>query len=201
MVVKEKLLQKNLVSLKEHFTEKLNNTTLNFRKKITIIHFLITLTVFGCGSYSFTGASIPEGTETFQVNFFENDAGNTMGSIFEPGLDRDFTTSLQNILQNQTNLQLVSIDGDLVYEGEIIEYRVSPMTATSELTASQNRLSISVNVRFINIKKEEDDFERKFSFYFDYPAETQLLNVKSEAHEIIFERITQDIFNASLAKW
>ena len=44
-----------------------------------------------CGSYSFTGASIPEGTETFQVNFFENDAGNTMGSIFEPGLDRDFT--------------------------------------------------------------------------------------------------------------
>jgi hypothetical protein len=201
MVVKEKLLQKNLVSLKEHFTEKLNNTTLNFRKKITIIHFLITLTVFGCGSYSFTGASIPEGTETFQVNFFENDAGNTMGSIFEPGLDRDFTTSLQNILQNQTNLQLVSIDGDLVYEGEIIEYRVSPMTATSELTASQNRLSISVNVRFINIKKEEDDFERKFSFYFDYPAETQLLNIKSEAHEIIFERITQDIFNASLAKW
>ena len=201
MVVKEKLLQKNLVSLKEHFTEKLNNTTLNFIKKITIIHFLITLTVFGCGSYSFTGASIPEGTETFQVNFFENDAGNTMGSIFEPGLDRDFTTSLQNILQNQTNLQLVSIDGDLVYEGEIIEYRVSPMTATSELTASQNRLSISVNVRFINIKKEEDDFERKFSFYFDYPAETQLLNVKSEAHEIIFERITQDIFNASLAKW
>ena len=172
---------------------------MNFRKKITIIHFLITLTVFGCGSYSFTGASIPEGTETFQVNFFENDAGNTMGSIFEPGLDRDFTTSLQNILQNQTNLQLVSIDGDLVYEGEIIEYRVSPMTATSELTASQNRLSISVNVRFINIKKEEDDFERKFSFYFDYPAETQLLNVKSEAHEIIFERITQDIFNASLA--
>jgi hypothetical protein len=124
-----------------------------------------------------------------------------MGYIFEPGLDRDFTTSLQNILQNQTNLQLVSIDGDLVYEGEIIEYRVSPMTATSELTASQNRLSISVNVRFINIKKEEDDFERKFSFYFDYPAETQLLNVKSEAHEIIFERITQDIFNASLAKW
>ena len=110
-------------------------------------------TFISCGSYSFTGASIPEGTETFQVNFFENDAGNTMGSIFEPGLDRDFTLALQNILQNQTNLQLVSIDGDLVYEGEIIEYRVSPMTATSDLTASQNRLSISVNVRFLNLKK------------------------------------------------
>jgi len=172
---------------------------LNF--KIKIFYILITFLTLGCGSYSFTGASIPVGTETFQVNFFKNNAGNSIGSIFEPGLDRDFTLALQNILQNQTNLQLVTNDGDLIYEGEISEYRVSPMTATSDLTASQNRLSVGINVRFFNIKKEEDDFERKFSFYYDYPAEVQLLNVKSEAHDLIFERITQDIFNASLAKW
>jgi len=93
--------------------------TLNFK---TRIYFgLLALIFLGCGSYSFTGASIPEGTETFQVNFFENDAGNNIGSIFEPGIDRDFTQALQNILQNQTNLQLTSIDGDLVYEGEIID--------------------------------------------------------------------------------
>ena len=172
---------------------------LNF--KIKIFYVLTAFLILGCGSYSFTGASIPEVTETFQVNFFQNDAGNNIGSIYEPGIDRDFTLALQNILQNQTNLQLVSNDGDLIYEGEISEYRVSPMTATSDLTASQNRLSLGVNVRFINIKKEEDNFERKFSFYYDYPAEVQLLNVKSEAHDLIFERITQDIFNASLAKW
>ncbi|MDA9241076.1 LPS assembly lipoprotein LptE [Flavobacteriaceae bacterium] len=172
--------------------------TLNYKIIILIIFSVL---IEGCGNYSFTGASIPEGTESFQVNFFENEAGNSMGSIFEPGLDRDFTIALQNILQNQTNLQLLSSDADLIYEGEIKEYRVSPMTSTSNLQASQNRLSVGINVRFINLKKEEDNFERKFSFYFDYPAETQLLNVKSEAHDIIFERITQDIFNASLAKW
>jgi hypothetical protein len=162
---------------------------------------LLAFLIESCGNYSFTGASIPEGTESFQVNFFENEAGNSMGSIFEPGLDRDFTIALQEILQNQTNLQLVNSDGDLIYEGEIIEYRVSPMTATSNLQASQNRLSIGINVRFINLKKEEDNFERRFTFYYDYPAEGQLLNIKSEAHDLIFERITQDIFNASLAKW
>ncbi|MDB4163881.1 LPS assembly lipoprotein LptE [Flavobacteriaceae bacterium] len=172
--------------------------TLNYK---IIILIIFSVFIEGCGNYSFTGASIPEGTESFQVNFFENEAGNSMGSIFEPGLDRDFTIALQNILQNQTNLQLLSSDADLIYEGEIKEYRVSPMTSTSNLQASQNRLSVGINVRFINLKKEEDNFERKFSFYFDYPAETQLLNVKSEAHDIIFERITQDIFNASLAKW
>ena len=163
--------------------------TLNYK---VIILIIFSVFIEGCGNYSFTGASIPEGTESFQVNFFENEAGNSMGSIFEPGLDRDFTIALQNILQNQTNLQLLSSDADLIYEGEIKEYRVSPMTSTSNLQASQNRLSVGINVRFINLKKEEDNFERKFSFYFDYPAETQLLNVKSEAHDLIFERITQD---------
>ena len=172
--------------------------TLNYK---FIYLLLFVFIIKSCGNYSFTGASIPEGTESFQVNFFENEAGNSMGSIFEPGLDRDFTIALQDILQNQTNLQLVSSDGDLIYEGEITEYRVSPMTATSNLQASQNRLTVGINVRFTNLKKEDDNFERRFIFYYDYPAEVQLLNVKSEAHDIIFERITQDIFNASLAKW
>lgn len=172
--------------------------TLNYK---FIYLLLFVFMIKSCGNYSFTGASIPEGTESFQVNFFENEAGNSMGSIFEPGLDRDFTIALQDILQNQTNLQLVSSDGDLIYEGEITEYRVSPMTATSNLQASQNRLTVGINVRFTNLKKEDDNFERRFTFYYDYPAEVQLLNVKSEAHDIIFERITQDIFNASLAKW
>jgi hypothetical protein len=172
--------------------------TLNYK---FIYLLLFVFIIKSCGNYSFTGASIPEGTESFQVNFFENEAGNSIGSIFEPGLDRDFTIALQDILQNQTNLQLVSSDGDLIYEGEITEYRVSPMTATSNLQASQNRLTVGINVRFTNLKKEDDNFERRFTFYYDYPAEVQLLNVKSEAHDIIFERITQDIFNASLAKW
>ena len=172
--------------------------TLNYK---FIYLLLFVFIIKSCGNYSFTGASIPEGTESFQVNFFENEAGNSMGSIFEPGLDRDFTIALQDILQNQTNLRLVSSDGDLIYEGEIREYRVSPMTATSNLQASQNRLTVGINVRFTNLKKEDDNFERRFTFYYDYPAEVQLLNVKSEAHDIIFERITQDIFNASLAKW
>ena len=168
--------------------------------KLYII-LLIVLHVHGCGNYSFTGASIPEGTKSFQVNLFENNSGNNVGSIFEPGLDRDFTIALQNILENQTNLEMLQSNGDLLYEGEIVEYRVSPMTATANLDAAQNRLTITINVIFTNFNSEEDNFEQRFSFYFDFPAAEQLISVKNEAHEIIFERITQDIFNASLAKW
>ncbi|MEP3838561.1 MAG: LptE family protein [Algibacter sp.] len=164
-------------------------------KYITIL--LLTITCFSCGIYSFTGASIPPGTETFQVNRFENTS-----LLVEPGLENEFKIELEDYILNQTNLTLNPSKGDLIYEGEITDYRISPTTATSENTAAQNRLTISVKLRFFNTKKEEDDLEQSFSFFYDYPASTQLIgSVKTTAHEEIFERITQDIFNATLAKW
>ena len=157
--------------------------------------------VVGCKFYSFTGASIPENAETVQVNLFLNDAANSIGSTFEPGLDRDFTNAMQEVLLNQTNLELTGANGDLIYEGEITEYRVTPTTATAQQTAAQNRLTVSINVRYINTNNEEDNFEKRFSHFYDFPDTAQLQSVKADAHDEIFERITQDIFNESLAKW
>ena len=156
-----------------------------------------TLILFGCGAYSFTGISIDSNTETFQVNYFQNTA-----DLIEPGLDRDFTLALQDIILNQTNLSLVKSNGDIVYEGEIVEYRISPTTATANNTAAQNRLTIGMNVRFINKNDEEADFEKRFSFFYDYEGGAQLIGAqKATAIEEIFERLTQDIINASLANW
>lgn len=171
-------------------------------KKIKhIITLLISATIIlSCGAYNFTGGDV--GTaKTFQVNYFQNYASQNPGSTFEPGMDRDFTNSLTDLILNQTSLQLVKSNGDLLYEGEIVEYRISPMSATAQQNAAQNRLSIGVNVRFFNNTKKDVDFEQRFSFFYDYPANSQLSSVKDEAHQIIFERITQDIFNKSLADW
>ena len=155
----------------------------------------------GCGVYNFTGGNV--GTaKTFQVTRFQNYASQSPGSTFEPGLDRDFTLALQDRIQDQSVLTLVNTgNADLLYEGEIIEFRISPMSATSEQNAAQNRLTMGVKVRFYNNTKEDADFDQRFSFFFDYDANLQLSAVQSEALEIIFERITQDIFNSSLADW
>ena len=158
--------------------------------------FILAITVNSCGSYNFTGAK-PIDAKTFQVNYFQNNA-----DLVEPGIERTFTIKLQEIIQNQTNLNLTSSNGDLLYEGEIVEYRITPMQATAAQTAAQNRLSIAVNVRFSNKNKEADNFEKRFSFFFDYDGATQLVGSKlTEALDVIYERITQDIFNESLAKW
>ncbi|MDN3492855.1 LptE family protein [Winogradskyella bathintestinalis] len=151
---------------------------------------------FGCKvNYSFTG--ITETPETFQVNFFQNNA-----DLVEPGLDRLFTNALQDRIVNQTSAQLVTTGGEVIYEGEIVEYRISPMTATAEIKAAQNRLTISVNVRYINTKDPEKDMEQRFSFFSDYPANAQLNgSIKDIAFDEILERLTQDILNATLADW
>ncbi|MFN7676357.1 LptE family protein [Flavobacterium sp.] len=167
---------------------------MKFLKLLSI--FILTITLNGCGAYNFTGTRKID-AKTFQVNYFQNNA-----ELVEPGIERTFTIELQEIIQNQTNLNLTSSNGDLLYEGEITDFRITPMTATSDQTAAQNRLTIRINVRFSNKNKEADNFEKSFSFFHDYDGSKQLVGpTLSEALDVIFERITQDIFNESLAKW
>jgi hypothetical protein len=172
--------------------------TYKFANSVLLKSFLVGLILFciSCGAYSFTGADTGN-AETFQVNFFQNNA-----PIVEPGIDRQFTLALQDLILNQTNLSLTNSNGDLIYEGEITQYYVAPMTATSNDRAAQQRLTIAVNVRFFNTLEPEKDFEKNFSFYFDFDANSQLVGaVRDEAVNEVFLRITQDIFNESLTDW
>ncbi len=166
-------------------------------KKIEILLLSLVLFTFqSCGIYSFTGADTGAASN-FQVNFFQNTA-----DIVEPGIDRDFTQRLQDLILNQTNLSLTNTGGDLIYEGEIVDFYEAPMTATSDNRAAQNRLTIAVRVRYFNTLDPTKDFERRFSFFYDYSANASLRGpVLETALDEIFTRITQDIFNASLTNW
>jgi len=167
---------------------------MKYIKHILILTF--TTTLLACGAYSFTGGDVGD-AKTYQVNYFQNNA-----ELIEPGLERDFKLALEDLIQNQTNLELVTSNGDLVYEGEITQYRISPTTATAQNTAAQNRMTIAVNVRFYNKTKEENDFEKPFTFFYDYAGSLlPSASIKATAFEEIFDRLTQDIFNASLANW
>ncbi|MDC3260818.1 LPS assembly lipoprotein LptE [Winogradskyella sp.] len=165
-------------------------------KSIKHILLLILVSSFtACGIYSFTG--VTETPETFQVNFFQNNA-----PLVEPGLDIQFTNALQDLIVNQTNSNLVNSSAEVIFEGEIVEYRISPTTATANNRAAQNRLTISVNVKYTNSKDDEKSFEQRFSFFFDYEGDALLTGGQRDtAWEAIFERITQDIFQKALADW
>ena len=168
----------------------------NMNLKYKIVTILTLFFLVSCNvKYNFTGTG-KINAKTFQVNYFQNNA-----EIVEVGIERTFTQKLQNTIQNQTNLDLVPSGGDLLYEGEIVEYRITPMAANANQQSSQNRMTITINVRYSSKNSEEDNFEKRFSFFHDYDANLLPSAVLNEALEIIYERITLDIFNESLAKW
>ncbi|WP_299056468.1 LptE family protein [uncultured Polaribacter sp.] len=167
------------------------------KKIFYFLSFLVSITIVtACGAYSFTGGSTGD-AKTIQIDFFPNQA-----SLVEPTLSQRFTQDLLDLFTRQTNLTTVSANGDLYFSGEITGYRINPMSATSQQTAAQNRLTVTVNVRYANKLIEKDDFEKQFSFYSDFAADAQLSgSVLEAALDEILERITQDVFNASVAKW
>ncbi|WP_405562885.1 LptE family protein [Polaribacter sp. Asnod6-C07] len=155
---------------------------------------LILLTLIECKSYTFKNFDIGN-AKTLQIDFFRNEA-----TLIEPQLSKKFTESLQSLFIEQTKLQLTNTNGDLFFSGEITDYNITPISGISNQTAAQNRLTMSVNVRFENKYNSNKNFEKVFSFYSDFDANAQLSgDLQNNLINQINERITQDILNLSIA--
>jgi hypothetical protein len=172
-------------------------------KGTTYYHFrLISMsTIFlllaqSCGIYSFTGASIPPEAQTLSVQHFPNNA-----ILVEPLLSSSFTAALRDKFMTQTSLRMVDQNGDLAFEGEILDFKTEPMAIQSDQTAALNRLTITVNVRFFNTFDESKSFETRFSQYMDYPSDQDLNAVKDNLIRDIVDMLVDDIFNRAVVNW
>ena len=164
-----------------------------------LYHYIVLLLAVicnGCGIYSFSGASIPAEAKTVSVQYFPNQA-----QLINPTLSNDFTTALRDAVMNQTSLDMVEAGGDLAFEGEIIDYKTTPIAITAGQTAALNRLTITVNVRFVNTFDDSKNFETKFSHYEDYPSDQDLNSVQESLTGTIIEALVEDVFNKALVNW
>ena len=157
---------------------------------------LLAVVCHGCGIYSFSGASIPPEAKTVSVQYFPNHA-----QLINPALSNDFTTALRDAMMNQTSLDMVESGGDLAFEGEITDYRTTPVAITAGQTAALNRLTITVNVRFVNVFDETKSFETKFTHYEEYPSDLELNSVQESLTGAIIEALVEDVFNKALVNW
>ena len=163
--------------------------------RILIIGF-VSIALSACtGGYSFTGGDIGD-AKTVSVANFPNYA-----ELFQPNLSLTFSESLRNIFVQQTRLTLVTFDGDLHFEGEILKYYVEPINAQADAQVAQNRLTIVVNVRFTNKTDETKDFEKTFSRFADFPGNSNLIDVEEELISQINTQLSEDILNAAIANW
>ncbi len=167
--------------------------TVQWRVLLTAVLLLI---LPSCGIYSFTGASIPPEAKTFSVEQFANNA-----LLVEPLLSNIITTALRDRFTSQTTLRQTTTNGDLAFEGEIVDYSVSPVAIQSDQTAALNRLTITVNVRFYNKFEESKNFESRFSQYLDYPSDQDLNVIKDRLIKEITDMLIDNIFNKAVVNW
>lgn len=123
-------------------------------------------------------------------------------------MEQRFTESLKEYYQRNTQLELIRNNGDLQFLGAINRYTLTPISAVASGDpnlpdrAGQMRLTIGVEVEYINMNNEEENLKQNFSFFQDYdPRTTTLLDVENELVEEIFKNIIQDIFTATVANW
>ncbi len=154
------------------------------------------LSFMSCGLYSFTGASIPPEAQTVSIQFFVNRA-----PLIEPTLSPIFTDKLSDQFTTQTNLEMIERNGDLALEGEITDYKITPVSIQADQTAAQNRLTITVNARFTNRYEPDKDFDSKFTQFLDYSSTEDFNSVKDQLINDICDNIAQDIFNKAVINW
>ncbi len=147
-------------------------------------------------SYSFTGASIAPNVKTFSVYYFPNRA-----RLVNPNLSQQFTDGLQEKLIKQTSLNQITESGDLEFSGQITEYDTKPMNIQEGDISALTRLTISIKVKYVNNKDHDSDWEKSFTAYEDFDSNLSLSQEEDRLVVEIIKKLTDDIFNASIANW
>ena len=91
--------------------------------------------------------------------------------------------------------------GDFAFEGEIIGYTSTTSSVSSGDYALQNRLTITVKVKFTNAIDDKMSFNKTFSAYADYDSTRLLTEVQDELITEIVNQLVTDIFQAAASNW
>lgn len=143
-----------------------------------------------------TGASISPEIKTVNIGYFTKTA-----ALGPPSLSQTFTERLKQKFINETSLSVISTSSDLTFQGTITGYTITPQAIQANETAAKNRLSITVNVKFVNSKDEKQNFETSFTRFADYPSTNSLASVEDALITEINEQLVNDIFNKAVINW
>lgn len=159
---------------------------------------LLFLTITACSvAYTFNGASIDYSkTQTISIADFNN-----VAELVHPPLAQDFSEKLKDKYVKQTRLQLLKNNGHLHIEGEIIGYNLTPMAISQDTYSAETKLTVTINVRFINNINPDDDFEKRYTAFQSFDSNRMLTDVQDELLAVILEDIIDNIYNDTVAKW
>jgi len=151
----------------------------------------------GC-KISLSGASIPPEMKTINVLVFENNAPLVVAS-----LSSQFTEELKTRIRNQTALSITPNDAHAVFSGNITGYDITPVAIqdNKQPTAGANRLTIRVQVKYVNNLNPKQSFEESFERFKDFKLVGSLQALEGPLIKDVTAQLTEDIFNRAFAQW
>ncbi|WP_407401356.1 LptE family protein [Chryseobacterium sp.] len=168
-------------------------------------YFLILMICAGSlhSCYSFTGSSLTD-EKTIQINEFPNTA-----PLVNPALAQQFSTSIQNRFLQRTTLKGTKENPDILIEGEIVDYTITPTTISSNtqqtsagiIQESQNKLTITVKVHYENKLHPDVSFDRTYSDEAVFNSSLSQSDIEVSQVKIATDRIINKIFNDIVANW
>lgn len=163
-----------------------------------IIALIAILSTQGCRiSYKLNGAALDYTVyKTVYVSEFPIRA-----ALVYPPLQQTFENELLDYITRNTRLQTVDTNSDLMIEGEITGYTLTPQAVTENAYASKTRLTITVRVKYTDTKQESNDLDQTFSAYRDFDSSEMLTDVQDELCQEISKELVDLIFNATLGNW
>ena len=173
-------------------------------KKFRLLVILVFLGLMFNSCYSFTGSSLSPEMKTVKINTFPNNASNNL-----PSLSQEFTVALQNRFLQRTTLKGAVENPDLLIEGEISDYNITPTsvgTATTTeqgntIQALQNKLTIAIKVHYENKIDPTLSFDRTYSDEAVFNSDLDLNTIETAQVRIVNERIINKIYNDIVANW
>ena len=131
---------------------------------------------------------------------FIADFQNRAEYVYAP-LATEFNQKLKDMFIQQTRLRVVNSGGDLEIDGEITGYNQYNESVDASGYSSKVKLTLTVNVRYVNNTNHEEDFEQQFSAFQTYDSSQLLTAVQDNLITLMVKDITEQIFNATVANW
>jgi hypothetical protein len=169
------------------------------KKEFCFIFFMfsvIVCSISSCKVYSFTGANIPTDIHNFSVELLQNRANNGPAS-----LSQVMTDKIKAKFQTEANLKQVSNDGDLQLKGAITGYAFTSDAPVAGATSGLNKLTITVQIDFVNTKNDKDKWSETFSRFAQYSSSTNITSIEDQLVNDIGNQLMDDIFQKALVKW
>jgi hypothetical protein len=173
------------------------------KTRVLLLLFLGSFSVVLTSCYSFTGSSLSPETKTIQIKNFPNNS-----LLMNANLAQQFSTDIQNRFLQRTTLKGASESPDILIEGEIIDYSITPTTISTAvntpdgtISAAQNKLTIAVKVHYENKVEPDKSFDRIYSDEAAFSSDLDINTIETSQVKVVNERIINKIFNDIVANW